>query len=156
MVREREQNSIKVVAYGVIPYNNGFIYVVTAKDGMIGLPGGKIESFEGINDAVVREISEEIGVEVVVRNIVGIDQFRSKGGSPIVSVSYSCEIVEGVPHIIRPNEIKAILSPALAEVRTFYREGKLRSGEVSLRPLERYLRGEIYPLNLIQTLISGN
>jgi len=149
-----KDNQIKIVASVVLPYKEGFIYVKTAKDGKLGLPGGKIDSFEDIEVAAPREVSEEIGAEIVLERLLGFWNFESDRGSSVINVIYSGKIVEGKPHIVRPKEIKEIKSFKLSEIRFLYSKGKIRSGLANVRPVEKYLQGVNFPLNAIECLFK--
>jgi len=148
------KNKIKAVVSVVIPYEEGYIYVKTAKDGKLGLPGGKIDPFEDVEVAAPREVSEEIGAEIVIHDFVGSWFFKSDRGSSVINLVYSGKIVEGKPHIIRPNEIKEIKSLKLSEIRALYKKGKIRAGAANIRPVERYLSGVSFPLNTVECLFA--
>jgi ADP-ribose pyrophosphatase YjhB (NUDIX family) len=61
------------------------------------LPGGFLNADDRLLDAVRRECRREMGVEVEVRDLLGVfeDVFA---GSRIISVVYVCTIVSGEPH----------------------------------------------------------
>ena len=148
------QNKIKAVVSVVIPYEKGYIYVKTAKDGKLGLPGGKIDPFEDVEVAAPREVSEEIGAEIVIKNFIGSYFFKSDRGSSVINLVYSGEIVEGKPHIVNINEIKEIKSLKLSEIRALYKKGKIRAGAANIRPVEKYLQGNNLPLNTVECLFE--
>ncbi len=147
-------NRIRVVASVIIPYSEKFIYVKTKKDGKWGLPGGSVEPFEDIKIAAPREVSEEIGLEVVLKNIIAVQYHRSERQHPILNTTYSSKIIEGIPRIMEPDKIEAMEFLSLKEIREFYQEGKLRSGIITLRAIENYLAGAEYPLNMIEYFIE--
>jgi A/G-specific adenine glycosylase len=92
------------VAVGVIEHNGRMLIVRRPQDGLLGglweFPGGKIEEGESAEDAVRREIMEEVGMEVEVTSFVTrvrhayshfkveLDVFRCRPrGTPAVSLS---------------------------------------------------------------------
>jgi 8-oxo-dGTP diphosphatase len=58
------------------------------------LPGGGVEEGEAPWDAAVREVREEVGVEVVVRRLTGI-YHRPPDGDPVLV--FACDLVAGTP-----------------------------------------------------------
>jgi 8-oxo-dGTP diphosphatase len=148
-------NRIRVVASVIVPYSGKFICVKTKKDGKWGLPGGSVEPFEDIRIAAPREVSEEVGIEVVLENIVAIQYHRSERQHPILNTTYSSKIIEGIPKIMEPDKIEGMEFLSLKEIRKFYQEGKLRSKIVTLRAVENYLTGVKYPLGIIEYFIEN-
>ncbi len=147
-------NKIKSVVSVILPWEKGYVYVKTMKDGKYGLPGGKIDPFEDMEVAGPREISEEIGCEAVLDNFVGLWFFKSDRGSSVINMVYSGRIVEGTPSVVNPKEIGEIIYPTLSKVRTMYGEGEIRSKLANVRPLEKYLAGLVFPLNTVECLFA--
>lgn len=63
-------------AAGVLVQRAGKILAVRRKDGSIGLPCGKVEADEGVEEAAERECLEETGYKVSAI----VDEYRSKDG----------------------------------------------------------------------------
>ena len=73
--------------------------------GYWSIPGGKVELFEKIEDAVKREIKEETDVDIEVIKLLGIcDHIVDNEQVHWVSPSYLCKIVAGNPRIIEPQK----------------------------------------------------
>jgi len=75
---------------------------VIGLDGMWDLPGGKIECGETASAAVVREISEELGLNVSatrqIPNVLNsVWEYPEKGVRHWLIIPFLCEIVEGIP-----------------------------------------------------------
>ena len=69
------------------------------------IPGGKVELFETFEEAVKREVKEEIGVEVQVIDLLGIcDHIIQNEERHWVSPSFLCRIVKGEPQIMEPTK----------------------------------------------------
>ncbi|ATB36846.1 DNA mismatch repair protein MutT [Cystobacter fuscus] len=63
-----------------------------------GLPGGKVDFGETLQAAVVREIAEELGVEIALDGLLClVDQIDVAAGTHWVSPVYRAHIVRGEP-----------------------------------------------------------
>ena len=65
-------------------------------------PGGGIEFGENLKEALVREVKEEVGLDIKVGKVVGVWDFvlglrehadPEKGGTHIVCIGYQCKVV---------------------------------------------------------------
>lgn len=55
------------------------------------LPGGKIEENETTEVCVIREIKEELGIEVMINNIVDVWLYTISGKAKVLIVTYLCK-----------------------------------------------------------------
>ncbi|MEV4220989.1 NUDIX domain-containing protein [Nonomuraea sp. NPDC049725] len=96
----------------MLPSVNGCVFdesgrLLVARHGDVGLwatPGGGVDPDERPEDAVVRELREELGIEVRVRALIGAHggpDFRVlyPNGHQVayVIITYACAIVSGTP-----------------------------------------------------------
>ena len=65
-------------------------------DGLWGLPGGRVEDGETLQDAARREVREEIGVEVTAPGVLGVSRFGAQG-QPGVAFLFLAEAWQGTP-----------------------------------------------------------
>ncbi len=147
-----DKNYIRTVASAVIPYEGKFVYVKTKKDGLWGLPAGKLNPFEEIQSGLVREVKEETNLQVIAKNFLGVWDFKSSRGNPISNRVFYTRVRRGEIKINRPEEILEIRTFSLKELNGLYLEDKMRAGKSNLEPVEAFIRGERYPLSIIHTL----
>ncbi|MGA5758231.1 NUDIX domain-containing protein [Nonomuraea bangladeshensis] len=96
----------------MLPSVTGFVFdgtgrLLVARHGDVGLwaaPGGGVDPDERPQDAVARELREELGIEIEVRGLVGVyggPEFRVRypNGHQVgyVIAGYACVIVSGDP-----------------------------------------------------------
>jgi len=96
----REGPSVTVDA--ILLYDGRLLAVIRRNEpfrGMPALPGGFVELGERCEDAIVREVREETGLEARVRRLLGVysDPGRDPRG-PVVSVVFELERLGGEPH----------------------------------------------------------
>lgn len=84
---------------GVVTRNEKVLYVrrnYEPNKGFWTLPGGYVEHTETLDEAVRRELREETGIEVTVKDLIGV---RTRYGEPggAVLVVFRCELTSGEP-----------------------------------------------------------
>ena len=76
MKARREYPSRPLVGAGAVVYNGSEVLLVKRKfppnEGLWSLPGGLVELGERVQDAAVREVGEETGLEVVLEGILDV------------------------------------------------------------------------------------
>ena len=73
------------------------------------IPGGSMEFGETFEQAIKREIKEEVGVEIEVLELLGIcDHIIPDEKQHWVSPTYICKIVKGIPRILEPEKCAEI------------------------------------------------
>ena len=77
--------------------------------GCWNLPGGKVDFGERVEEAIVREIGEEIGVKIALSRPLGVVQMVGLDDQHWVSPIYLAEIVAGEPENREPGKHEAIV-----------------------------------------------
>ena len=86
----------KVAAVVLVLMNDKLVLVRRANEPAMGrwsFPSGYVDRCEAVEDAAVREVKEETGLEVRLTGFVGL---YSRTGSPVVLAAYSAEVTGGV------------------------------------------------------------
>ncbi|MDS9471562.1 HAD-IIA family hydrolase [Sporosarcina pasteurii] len=81
-----------------------------AEDGLWGIPSGRVEPGETVEEAIIREISEKTGLKVIVNQLIGVysdpvsQVFSYPNGkvSHFITTYFECEVVGGT--LIKENE----------------------------------------------------
>lgn len=69
------------------------------------IPGGRLEMFETLEHAVIREAKEEIGADIKVIKLMGVcDHIIEVENAHWVAMSYLCKIEKGNPTIMEPDK----------------------------------------------------
>ncbi len=92
----------------------------TEAAGLLAFVGGTVEhtdsSTDTLENAVMREVEEEIGVKIKVLGVVNNTSFISKRGNHVINVVFLCEIVDGEPKILSTEEMDSLLWLTAEEV----------------------------------------
>jgi len=73
------------------------------------IPGGSVEFGETFEEAIKREIKEELGIEIEIIELLGIcDHIIPNEHQHWVSPTFICKIIKGIPKILEPEKCEAI------------------------------------------------
>lgn len=117
----------------MLPSVSGFVFdgsgrLLLARHGDVGLwaaPGGGVDPDERPEDAVVRELKEELGIAVEVRGLIGVyggPEFRTlyPNGHEVgyVISAYACVVVSGEPEPdgVEINDFRWVAEPGVREL----------------------------------------
>lgn len=111
-----ENNPLRVVA-GVILNQDKVLIALRRGDaeqgGLWEFPGGKVEQGETDSDALVRELKEELGVEVTVGKPI-TQTLHHYPAKSILLCSYLCTLTTGQPSAFTHQEIRWIAPDELS------------------------------------------
>jgi ADP-ribose pyrophosphatase YjhB (NUDIX family) len=72
--------------------------------GAWSLTGGKVEFLERVADAILREVREEIGVEIALERLLGVVETIGLAGQHWVSPVYLARLTAGEPRNCEPDK----------------------------------------------------
>ncbi len=91
----------KVVVAAVIKNIDGQLLAVHLNkekpEGVWVMPGGKLKEGENARDCVVREVKEELGIDIKPIKIAGVGEVDYNNGNIWVFIYYLSEIISGIP-----------------------------------------------------------
>ena len=79
---------------GIITKDDKFL-VLTKPNGDLDLPGGRVEPGENLKDCLRREILEETGLEVEIKEPFERWSFKKNPKLTVIGVTYLCEYLDG-------------------------------------------------------------
>jgi len=102
--------------------------------GVWSKPGGTVEFGEKVEDAVKREIKEELGVDIKLSKFLGFTNHIIKSENQHwVTFNYLAKIIEGEPKIMEPEKI--------AEIKWFnLRNLPEKLSQTTSEPIKDYLK----------------
>lgn len=110
----------KVVCSALIKNDEGKYLAIRLDkevDGGVIIPaGGKLEPNETARECVVREVKEEVGLDVEVVKLAGIVEEEYEDGIWTFIV-YECKIISGEPVNMEPNQIMEIVWVDLGSIK---------------------------------------
>lgn len=80
-----------------------------SKIGWWSLPGGGVEFFEKIEDAIKREVKEELGIEIeIIKTLSLTEYFNKEEQQHWISPQYLCKIHKGIVENKEPHKCDEI------------------------------------------------
>src|SRR5437868_13545475 len=86
------------------------------------LPGGKVEPGENPESAAVREIKEELGIDVKIEEKIGEKGFKTDDGIEMNYTWFSSKIIDGTPTIAEPETFDDIGFFSIKDMRAIKHE----------------------------------
>ncbi|MDD5413177.1 MAG: NUDIX hydrolase [Methylobacter sp.] len=115
-IRNNNTNSfpVPVIGVGGIVFNDKRQVLMIQRNqppamGLWSVPGGKLEAGESLSDACKREIKEETGLDIVVKNIVAIVERRIE--------SFHYVVIDFLAHLLGDENTLPIAQSDVAEAK---------------------------------------
>ena len=123
------ESKIVVVVKGIIIFNKKALVVKRHENDEIGpgtweFVGGKIEFGEELDVALVREVKEEVGIDVSVERLLYATTFKSSPLKQVLILAYKCSAVDDVVKLseehteymwVTEDKAREILEPAITK-----------------------------------------
>lgn len=111
---------IKIVGSALIKNSEGKYLAVRLDKEVVGgvfvPPGGKLEENESLRDCVIREVKEELDLEISIKGIVALTEEKYDDGY-WTFVFYEASIVSGIPKIMEPSKIIEVKWVDISEMK---------------------------------------
>ncbi|HBG46328.1 MAG TPA: hypothetical protein DDW94_04985 [Deltaproteobacteria bacterium] len=116
---------MREMSAGMIIRDKKLLLVHNVKHGLrVEPPGGKKDVDEGWEESVMREIREELGIEVRVTGLFGEYRTHSPEGLFLVRMYY-CEMISGEPRVMEPEKIPTFGWYSIDEIKGLCGNGTL-------------------------------
>lgn len=111
---------IKVIGSALIKNQDGKYLAVRLNKEMVGgvlvPPGGKLEDNETVRECVIREVKEELNVDIEITKLEAITEEEYEDGYWIF-VLYGARIINGTPTIMEPEKIIEVRWVDISEIK---------------------------------------
>jgi 8-oxo-dGTP diphosphatase len=89
------ENKIVVALKGIITLNGNILIIKRAGSDQVGagtweFPGGKLEFGETLEQALMREVKEEVGIDITVEKIAYASSFLTDPARQVIIIAYHC------------------------------------------------------------------
>lgn len=93
------ENKIVIAVKGIILYNNKALIIKRDSNDEVGagtweFAGGKIEFGEELEHALIREVKEEVGIDIAVEKLLYAATFKSDPTRQVVILTYKCKAMD--------------------------------------------------------------
>lgn len=110
-------HEMKAAVYGILRDNDGSVllsrrFQTGYMDGMLGLPSGHVEKNESFAEAVIRELYEEIAIEVeldAVNHVLTLHRYQPSGAYDYVDIFFEISSWTGVPRNNEPEKCSEVI-----------------------------------------------
>lgn len=147
-----ETNKIITVCAAVVKHDNKILVIQEAQKkayGKFNIPGGHIEPYENIQEAVIREVKEETNIDITLEGFIGIYPHKIKDGPTIIKLIFSAK-AENLDLKYPEDEILKVMWIDSSEFLQIEKE-HLRSEDLILI-IEDYQKNGFYDLDIVKKI----
>ena len=141
---------INIIASSCVIDNNKILMVQENKadiQGLLDLPGGKLETGEDIKQAVIRETFEETGYNIDLDSILLIQNYVTNKGTLLI-IYFNAKLANSKQEEYRKDEISKVKWFTLEEIEKIPKND-IRGGDGFDKMLFNIKNGIKYPLEIL-------
>jgi len=116
-----------LVTAAIIRKNDEVFITKRTENGLWEFPGGKVEYGETPEDCLIREIKEELDLEINIDSLYDSSSILTSDGSHFVILFYECSIVRSNPVLTNHNECRWIKTSHLNQFDFMPADKKIRN-----------------------------
>lgn len=113
---------IKVIGLALIENREGKVLAVKSKKSIVGQeyvpPGGKLHEDETIRECIIREVKEELNIDISLFGVTAVAEEEYQDGIWLF-VMYKAKIVKGQPAIMEPDNIEGLKWICKTELKNY-------------------------------------
>ncbi len=100
---------VEVVYACISNDRNEILFVYNCDNHHWSLPGGCVEEGEYLDQAIIREVKEETGYDILVNGLISVNERELIiNNEHCIFFTYNCKITGGKQEILHPEEISKI------------------------------------------------
>lgn len=141
---DSKEGKFKFRVCGVLKHENKYLVLKIDRNPFYCLPGGHVELDEDTETAVLREMKEELGYEVKLKNLIAVNQnfFKTEEGKPFHELGFYYIVEARNKKDVNPNDY----------VREELDKGVLKKLKFKWLTQEEMKKEKVMPLFIVDNL----